>query len=135
MSITSSGVCVGSDAPTSRSDPAGPARTALANTSNPPRAAQLSAPRALTKPAVFASSASTVALPPAGSTSLLSTAGGLVFGGTEEGNFFALDAANGKLLWETQLGGAVRGIPISFAVDGRQFIAISAGFAVFVFAL
>ncbi len=70
-----------------------------------------------------------------GSTSLLSTAGGLVFGGTEEGNFFALDAANGKLLWETQLGGAVRGIPISFAVDGRQFIAISAGFAVFVFAL
>jgi outer membrane protein assembly factor BamB len=51
-----------------------------------------------------------------GWTSLLSTAGGLVFGGTEEGNFFALDAESGKPLWDIQLGGAVRGIPISYAV-------------------
>ena len=71
----------------------------------------------------------------AGWTSLLSTAGGLVFGGTEEGNFLALDAETGKLLWDTQLGGAVRGIPISFAVDGKQYVAISAGYALFVFGL
>ena len=70
-----------------------------------------------------------------GWTSLLSTAGGLVFGGTEEGNFFALDAENGKPLWDVQLGGAVRGIPISFAVDGKQYVAVSAGYALFVFGL
>jgi len=70
-----------------------------------------------------------------GWTNLLSTAGGLVFGGTEEGNFFALDAENGKPLWDVQLGGAVRGIPISFAVDGKQYVAVSAGYALFVFGL
>ena len=70
-----------------------------------------------------------------GWTSLLSTAGGLVFAGTEEGNFFALDAENGKPLWDIQLGGAVRGIPISFAIDGKQYVAISAGYALFVFGL
>jgi alcohol dehydrogenase (cytochrome c) len=71
----------------------------------------------------------------AGRTSLLSTAGGLVFGGTEEGNFFALDADTGKPLWNTQLGGNVRGIPTSFAVDGKQYVAIAAGFALFVYGL
>jgi alcohol dehydrogenase (cytochrome c) len=70
-----------------------------------------------------------------GWSSLLSTAGGLVFGGTDEGNFFALDADTGKPLWDTQLGAAVRGIPISFAVDGKQYVAISAGFALFVYGL
>jgi alcohol dehydrogenase (cytochrome c) len=70
-----------------------------------------------------------------GYTSLLSTAGGLVFGGSEEGNFFALDAETGKPLWDTQIGGAVRGIPISYAVDGKQYIAIAAGFTLFVFSL
>ena len=70
-----------------------------------------------------------------GWTSLLSTAGGLVFGGSEEGNFFALDAETGKPLWDTQIGGAVRGIPMSYAVDGKQYVAIAAGFTLFVFAL
>jgi len=70
-----------------------------------------------------------------GYTSLLSTAGGLVFGGTEEGNFFALDAETGKPLWDTQIGGAVRGIPMSYAVDGKQYVAIAAGFTLFVFSL
>jgi alcohol dehydrogenase (cytochrome c) len=71
----------------------------------------------------------------AGRSSLLSTAGQLVFGGTEEGNFFALDAENGKPLWNTQLGGGVRGIPMSFAVDGKQYVAVAAGFALFVYGL
>jgi alcohol dehydrogenase (cytochrome c) len=71
----------------------------------------------------------------AGRSSLLSTAGGLVFGGTEEGNFFALDAETGKPLWDTQIGGNIRGIPMSFAVDGKQYIAIAAGFALFVYGL
>ncbi|HEV8394808.1 MAG TPA: PQQ-dependent dehydrogenase, methanol/ethanol family [Vicinamibacterales bacterium] len=70
-----------------------------------------------------------------GWTSLLSTAGGLVFGGTEEGNFVALDAETGKPVWDLQLGGTVRGIPISYAVDGKQYVAIAAGNALFAFAL
>jgi alcohol dehydrogenase (cytochrome c) len=70
-----------------------------------------------------------------GFSSLLSTAGGLVFGGTEEGNFIALDAETGKALWDLQLGGPVRGIPIAYAVDGKQYVAIAAGNALFAFAL
>ena len=68
-----------------------------------------------------------------GFTSLLSTAGGLVFAGSQEGNFFALDAESGKPLWDIQLGGNVLGIPISYAVDGKQYVAIAAGFTLFVF--
>ena len=70
-----------------------------------------------------------------GYTSLLSTAGGLVFGGTEEGNLFVLDAESGKPLWDMQVGGQVRGFPVSYAVDGKQYIAIAAGFTMFVFGL
>ncbi len=70
-----------------------------------------------------------------GFSSLLSTAGGLVFGGTDEGNFFALDAATGAPLWDTQLGANIRGIPVSFAIDGKQYVAIGAGYAMFVFGL
>jgi len=70
-----------------------------------------------------------------GWTSLLSTAGGLVFGGTEEGNFIALDAESGKPLWDIQLGGQVRGIPISYGVDGKQYVAIAAGTTLFAFGL
>jgi alcohol dehydrogenase (cytochrome c) len=66
---------------------------------------------------------------------LLSTAGGLVFGGTEEGNFFALDADTGKPLWDTQLGAAVKANPIGFGVDGKQYVAIAAGYSLFVFGL
>jgi alcohol dehydrogenase (cytochrome c) len=66
---------------------------------------------------------------------VLATAGGLVFGGTDEGNFFALDAETGKPLWDLQLGGAVRANPISFAVDGKQYVSIAAGYSIFVFGL
>ena len=66
---------------------------------------------------------------------MLSTARGLVFGGTEEGNFFALEPRRGRPLWDTELGGNIRGIPMSFAVDGKQHVAIAAGFALFVFGL
>jgi len=64
---------------------------------------------------------------------LMSSAGGLVFGGAEEGNFFALDATTGKLLWDFQLGGPIRSNPIAFAVDGTEYVAISAGSALVVF--
>ena len=66
---------------------------------------------------------------------LLSTAGGLVFGGTEEGNFFALDADTGQPLWDLQLGAAIKANPISFGVDGKQYVAIAAGYSLYVFGL
>src|SRR5262245_23038610 len=47
---------------------------------------------------------------------LLATAGGVVFGGSNEGNFFALDAATGKPLWDFQTGGAIEANPISFLI-------------------
>lgn len=61
------------------------------------------------------------------SASVLATAGGLVFGGTIDRQFFALDADNGKLLWQTRLSGDVSGAPVAFEVAGRQYIAIGAG--------
>jgi len=66
---------------------------------------------------------------------LLSTAGGVVFGGSSEGFFFALDAGSGKPLWRFPTGGAIFANPISFLSDGKQHIAIAAGHALFVFAL
>jgi alcohol dehydrogenase (cytochrome c) len=66
---------------------------------------------------------------------VLTTAGGLVFAGSNEGNFFALDAKSGRVLWQFQAGGAIRSNPISFAADRRQHVAVAAGRAFIVFAL
>jgi alcohol dehydrogenase (cytochrome c) len=66
---------------------------------------------------------------------VVSTAGGVVFGGTNEGNVFALDARTGEVCWTFQAGAAVHTNPISFAIDGAQHVAIAAGFAIFVFRL
>jgi len=66
---------------------------------------------------------------------LLSTAGGVIFAGTEEGYFKALDAATGRDLWRANLGGRVIANPMSFAAGGRQYVAIAAGSALFVFGL
>jgi outer membrane protein assembly factor BamB len=58
-----------------------------------------------------------------------------VFSGGREGHFFGLDAATGKLLWKKFLGGQAAASPITYAVDGRQYVAIAAGHSLFVFAL
>jgi alcohol dehydrogenase (cytochrome c) len=65
----------------------------------------------------------------------LATAGGVVFGGSNEGNFYALDAMTGKPLWDFQTGGYITANPVSFLVDGKQYVAIAAGQALFVFGL
>ena len=59
--------------------------------------------------------------------SALATAGGIVFGGTADRRFFALDADNGDLLWETRLNGDISGAPVTFEIDGRQYLAVGAG--------
>jgi alcohol dehydrogenase (cytochrome c) len=59
---------------------------------------------------------------------MLATAGGLVFsGGTPDQKFHAFDAATGKLLWEYETSSGVLGQPVSFAVDGKQYIAVLTG--------
>ncbi|MCU1262782.1 MAG: Pyrrolo-quinoline quinone [Bryobacterales bacterium] len=66
---------------------------------------------------------------------VLATAGGLVFSGSDEGNFFALDAHTGKPLWEVQTGGPIAANPISFNIDGKQCVAIAANRVLYVFGL
>jgi alcohol dehydrogenase (cytochrome c) len=66
---------------------------------------------------------------------VMATAGGLVFGASNEGNFFALDADTGASLWDLQAGAPARSNPMSFEVDGRQMIVMHAGNAVFTLAL
>ena len=60
-------------------------------------------------------------------TSVLSTAGGVAFAGDLNRRFKAVDVRNGRVLWETQLATSVQGFPISFAVNGRQYIAVATG--------
>jgi alcohol dehydrogenase (cytochrome c) len=64
---------------------------------------------------------------PAGTLSLISTGGELLFGGDVNGRFRAYDQNNGEILWEVNLGSPVNGYPATFAVDGRQYVAISTG--------
>jgi alcohol dehydrogenase (cytochrome c) len=66
---------------------------------------------------------------------VLSTAGDVVFSGGREGYFFALDARNGSLLWKIPLGGQVNSGPMSYSVNGKQFVAVAAGTSLFSFAL
>ena len=63
----------------------------------------------------------------------MATAGGLVFSGSDEGNFYALDAETGKPLWDFQTGGSIDANPIAFNVDGHECVAIAADRVLFVF--
>jgi len=63
----------------------------------------------------------------AGMMSLVTTGGGLIFGGDAVGHFMALDQETGKVLWDMNLGSPVTGYPITFAVKGKQYVAVSTG--------
>ena len=58
----------------------------------------------------------------------LATAGGLVFQGTGDGQFLALDAASGKTVWSTDNQAATLAGPISYEIGGEQYIAVLAGY-------
>lgn len=58
-------------------------------------------------------------------TGTMSTAGNVVFVGDLDRRFKALDVTSGEVLWETRLGTSVQGHPVSFAVDGKQYIAVT----------
>ena len=66
---------------------------------------------------------------------VLSTAGNLVFGSTNEGQAFALQASTGKPLWRYQAGGMARANPVSYTSDGKQYVAMAIGTALYVFGL
>jgi PQQ-dependent dehydrogenase (methanol/ethanol family) len=66
---------------------------------------------------------------------VMATAGGVLFASSREGNFIALDAKTGKPLWRYQTGGNMTASPMSFAVDGRQYVAVASGDALYCFAL
>lgn len=66
---------------------------------------------------------------------VLSTASNLVFAGGREGFFYALDAKTGEELWRQNLGGQVASGPMSFELNGRQYIMVAAGAGLFAFAL
>jgi alcohol dehydrogenase (cytochrome c) len=60
--------------------------------------------------------------------SMLTTAGGLVFtGGTNDSKIHAFDADTGALLWESQINSGIVAPPTTFAIDGKQYIAVHAG--------
>lgn len=58
-------------------------------------------------------------------TGTMSTAGNVVFVGDLDRRFKALDVTSGDVLWETRLGTSVQGHPVSFAIDGKQYIAVT----------
>jgi alcohol dehydrogenase (cytochrome c) len=65
----------------------------------------------------------------------MTTAGGLVFFGDDSGSFEAVDARTGAALWHFNTGQQIVASPMSFAINGRQYVAIAAGSDLFAFAL
>ncbi len=66
---------------------------------------------------------------------VMATAGGVVFGGSDEGNLFALEATTGQPLWDFYAGAAAHSNPMSFGLDGKQYVVMSAGNVVYAFGL
>jgi alcohol dehydrogenase (cytochrome c) len=66
---------------------------------------------------------------------MLTTATDLLFTGGREGYFYAFDARNGQLLWKTNLGGSIVNAPITYEIDGKQYVSVIAGNILSTFAL
>jgi alcohol dehydrogenase (cytochrome c) len=66
---------------------------------------------------------------------VLATGGNVVFASSRDGNIFALDAKTGRYLWHFQTGGNHQASPMSYAIDGKQYVALAAGNVIFSFTL
>lgn len=66
---------------------------------------------------------------------VLATGGNVVFAGTSEGNMIAFDAESGEELWRFQTGSSISASPMSYAVNDKQYVALSAGNVLYSFAL
>ena len=71
----------------------------------------------------------------AGWAGVLATAGGVVFSGDHQGNFFAADSQSGKKLFQFQTGAALFAPPTSYAIDGRQYVVMPSGATLTAFSL
>ena len=60
-------------------------------------------------------------------TASLATTGGLVFIGDADRRLYAFDSRSGKVLWQTRLAAQPQGFPVTYTVNGRQFVAVPAG--------
>jgi alcohol dehydrogenase (cytochrome c) len=60
-------------------------------------------------------------------TAAISTAGGVVFAGDLDRKFHAMDVRTGAVLWETRLATSVQGFPVTFSIDGKQYVAVTTG--------
>jgi outer membrane protein assembly factor BamB len=69
------------------------------------------------------------------SAGVMATAGGVVFSATPEGNFVAFDAKTGAPLWRFSTGAGISTSPMTYAVDGKQYVVISSGGMVYSFGL
>ncbi|HTA42470.1 MAG TPA: PQQ-dependent dehydrogenase, methanol/ethanol family [Bryobacteraceae bacterium] len=72
---------------------------------------------------------------PSTEAGILTTASDLLFSGGRDGQFYALDARTGKALWQTNLGPSVSAGAMTWALNGKQFVTIQAGAALFTFTL
>jgi alcohol dehydrogenase (cytochrome c) len=66
---------------------------------------------------------------------VMSTAGNLVFGASNEGNFFALNATSGEALWSFYFGAGARTNPMSFRHDSNEYVVFAGGNSIYVFGL
>ena len=72
---------------------------------------------------------------PRSSAGITTTAGGLVFTGSADGYFFALNAETGEELWNISLGRRVHSAPITFEAEGKQYVSIASGNVIYAFGL
>jgi alcohol dehydrogenase (cytochrome c) len=70
-----------------------------------------------------------------GHSGLMSTAGNLVFAGDGAGNFVALNATTGEPLWHANLGASISNGPITYELDGTQYVVVTAGDTMWAFAM
>ena len=66
---------------------------------------------------------------------VLTTRSNVLFAGGRNGQFVALNASDGKLLWETNLGPSVSAGPMSYMANGKQYVSIQCGLALYTFGL
>ena len=66
---------------------------------------------------------------------VLSTESGVIFGSDADGNVMAFDATSGKNLWHFQTGAGITAVPVTFMLDGRQFVTVPSGTTLYAFAL
>lgn len=68
-------------------------------------------------------------------TGTVATAGGLLLSGDDDGHLVALDAKTGKNLWYFNMGETLTASPVTYSIDGKQYVAIASSTAVFAFGL